>query len=141
MNRIYYPAGMVIPRFVSQALKNDPITVYGDGQQTRTFTNVLDVVQALMMLMENENALGEVFNIGGTEEITILDLAKKIIKETGSKSKIELIPYEEAFGKDFEDMQRRVPGIEKIIRLIGFKPKTDLDTTLRHIIDYMKNNN
>ncbi len=133
--------GMVVPRFVGQALKNDSITVYGDGKQTRTFTYVLDVVQALMMLMENENAPGEVFNIGGIEEITIFDLAKRIIKKTGSKSKIKMIPYDKAFGKDFEDMQRRVPGIEKINKLVGFKPKTDIDTTLRHIIDYMKNNN
>lgn len=130
--------GMVIPRFVDQALKNKPITVYGDGKQTRTFTYVKDVVQALMSLMENDDAVGEVFNVGGTEEISILDLAKKIINATGSKSAIELIPYEEAFEKDFEDMQRRVPSIEKIKNLIGFVPKTDLDTILKHVITYMK---
>lgn len=130
--------GMVIPRFVDQALKNKPITVYGDGKQTRTFTYVKDVVQALMSLMENDDAVGEVFNVGGTEEISILDLAKKIINATGSKSAIELIPYEKAFEKDFEDMQRRVPSIEKIKNLIGFVPKTDLDTILKHVITYMK---
>ncbi len=88
--------------------------------------------------MENGAAPGEVFNIGGTEEITILDLAKKIIKKTGSKSSIKMIPYEEAFEKDFEDMMRRVPGIEKIKELIGFEPQTDLDTILEYVIDDMK---
>ncbi|PIP07924.1 MAG: nucleoside-diphosphate sugar epimerase [Syntrophobacteraceae bacterium CG23_combo_of_CG06-09_8_20_14_all_50_8] len=130
--------GMVIPRLVSQALKNEPLTVYGNGKQSRTFTYVKDVVRALMALMESEAALGEVFNIGGTEEITILDLAKRIIQATGSLSPITLIPYEEAFEKDFEDMQRRVPGIEKIKRCVGFEPKTDLDTILKHIIDFMR---
>jgi len=130
--------GMVIPRFVSQALKNKPLTVYGDGNQTRTFTYVKDVVEALMTLVENDGAVGEVFNVGGTEEISIIDLAKRIIKATGSKSSIKLIPYDEAFGKDFEDMQRRVPGTEKINKLIGFEPKTDFDTMLRKIIRYMK---
>jgi UDP-glucose 4-epimerase len=132
--------GMVIPRFVEKALKNQPITVYGDGSQTRTFTYVADVVEALMGMMECEEAFGEVFNIGGTEEITILDLAKRIIHETGSTATINLIPYDEAFGKDFEDMQRRVPGIDKIGRLIGFHPKTDLDTILKKVISYHKRN-
>lgn len=131
--------GMVIPRFVGQALKNEPLSVYGDGKQSRTFTYVKDVVHALTALMESDNAVGEVLNIGGTEEITISDLAEKIIKMTGSKSTVDLIPYEKAFEKDFEDMQRRVPGIEKIKKLIGFKPETDLDTILKHVIKYMKN--
>jgi len=126
--------GMVIPRFVDQALKNKPISVYGDGSQSRTFTYVKDVVKALMGLMENDDAVGEVFNIGGTEEITILELAEKIIRETGSSSTVELIPYSEAFEKDFEDMQRRVPGIEKIKKVIGFEPETDLDAILKHVI-------
>ncbi|MFC1815275.1 GDP-mannose 4,6-dehydratase [Thermodesulfobacteriota bacterium] len=130
--------GMVIPRLVSQALKNIPLTVYGDGQQSRTFTYVKDVVEALMALMAADNAVGEVFNIGGTEEITILDLAKKILKQTNSVATIELISYEKAFGKDFEDMQRRVPGIEKIKELVGFEPKTDLDTILQNVISYMR---
>ena len=130
--------GMVIPRFIQQALDNEPITVYGSGTQSRTFTYVKDVVQALMALMENGAAPGEVFNIGGTEEITILDLAKKIIEKTGSQSSIKMISYEEAFEKDFEDMMRRVPGIEKIKELIGFEPKTDLDTILEYVIDDMK---
>ena len=129
--------GMVIPRLVSQALKNIPLTVYGTGQQSRTFTYVKDVVEALMALMEADKAAGEVFNIGGTEEITILELAKKIIKLTKSSSAIDVIPYEKAFEEDFEDMQRRVPSIEKIKAVTGFEPKTDLDTILRNVITFM----
>ncbi len=130
--------GMVIPRFVSQALKNEPLTVYGDGKQSRTFTYVKDVVQALRALMDCREAEGDVFNIGGTEEITILDLANKIIRATGSRSSVVLIPYEDAFEKDFEDMQRRVPGIEKIKSLVGFEPKTRLDTILEQVIGFMR---
>lgn len=130
--------GMVIPRFVSQALENKALTVYGDGRQSRTFTYVKDVVAALMALMAQEEAVGEVFNVGGTEEITIVELAEKIVKATGSTSTIELIPYEEAFEKDFEDMQRRVPGIEKIKALIGFEPKTSLDDIIRQVVEYTK---
>ena len=132
--------GMVIPRFVSQALRNEPLKVYGDGSQTRTFTYVKDVVWALMRLIEKEEAFGEVFNIGGIEEVSILDLAKRIIEATDSKSEIELIPYEKAFGKDFEDMQRRVPGLEKIENLIGFNPQTSLDVILSKVITYMRTN-
>ncbi len=128
--------GMVIPRFVDQALQNRPLTVYGDGKQTRTFTYVKDVVNALIALMHNKNAVGEVFNIGGIEEISILNLAKKIIELIGSESTIELVPYEKAFEKDFEDMQRRVPGIDKIKKLIGFEAKTDLDTILQNVISH-----
>jgi len=131
--------GMVLPRFVSQALNNHNITVYGDGTQTRTFTYVKDVVEALIGLVEAQNTTGEVFNIGGTEEISILDLAEKIIKKTGASSSIELIPYEKAFGKDFEDMLRRVPSIEKIHQYIGFKPNTGMDEILQQVIDFMKN--
>jgi UDP-glucose 4-epimerase len=127
--------GMVIPRLVSQALKNKPLTVYGDGTQTRTFTDVKDVVWALINLMENENAFGEVFNVGGTQEISILDLAKKIISLTNSRSEIQMIPYDDVFGKDFEDMQRRVPSVEKLNKLIGFDPKTTLDAILTKIIN------
>jgi UDP-glucose 4-epimerase len=131
--------GMVIPRFIEQALKNLPITVYGDGTQTRTFTYVKDVVHVLMELMKHQQTVGEVFNIGGTEEISIYDLAQKIVAKTDSKSVIEKIPYEKAFKKDFEDMQRRVPSIEKIKAFIGFEPMTDLDTILTHTIAYIKN--
>ncbi len=130
--------GMVIPRLVDQALQNRPLTVYGDGKQSRTFTYVKDVVNALIALMHEKNAVGEVFNIGGIEEITILDLAKRIIEQTGSESTIAMIPYEKAFEKDFEDMQRRVPGIDKIKKLIGYEPKTDLHTILQSVISYQK---
>jgi UDP-glucose 4-epimerase len=130
--------GMVIPRFVDQALKNKTLTVYGDGTQTRTFTHVKDVVKAFMSLIQSKGAVGEVFNIGGIDEISMLDLAKKIIEKTKSNSNIELIPYEAAFEKDFEDMQRRVPGIEKIQSLIGFAPSISLDQILDDVIVYMK---
>jgi nucleoside-diphosphate-sugar epimerase len=130
--------GMVIPTFVDQALKNETLTVHGDGRQTRTFTYVKDVVRALMGLMDSENAAGEVFNIGGTEEITILSLAERIIRMTESSSLIDFIPYEKAFGKDFEDMQRRVPSIEKIRQAIGFEPQTPLDAILENIVQSMK---
>lgn len=130
--------GMVIPRLVSQALQNIPLTVYGTGRQSRTFTYVKDVVEALMGLMEADEAAGEVFNIGGIEEITILDLAEKIIKLTKSSSAIDVIPYEKAFEEDFEDMQRRVPSIEKIRAVAGFEPKTDLDTILQNVVAFMR---
>ena len=102
------------------------------------FTYVKDVVQALMALVKADDAVGQVLNVGGTEEITIFDLAQKIITATGSKSKIEFIPYDKAFGKDFEDMQRRVPGIEKIKKLIDFNPKTDIDEILKQVIQFTK---
>jgi len=130
--------GMVVPRFITQALNNDPLTVYGDGLQTRTFTGVKDVVQVFMALMENEDSFGQVFNIGGIEEISMLDLAKKIITLTGSKSEIVLIPYEEAYQADFEDMMRRVPSVEKAARLIGFKPNVNLDDILPEIVTFMR---
>nr|HID59273.1 NAD-dependent epimerase/dehydratase family protein [Desulfobacterales bacterium] len=131
--------GMVIPRFVRQALLKEPLTIYGDGKQTRTFTYVKDVVHALISLMDEPRAVGEIFNVGGTEEISIEALAKKIIDITGSDSTLEYIPYEKAFLKDFEDMERRVPGIQKIKSFIGFEPQTDLDTILHRVIDFMKN--
>ncbi|MGD9972630.1 MAG: GDP-mannose 4,6-dehydratase [Desulfatirhabdiaceae bacterium] len=130
--------GMVIPRFVSQALKHESITVYGDGTQTRTFTYVKDVVNALIGLMDQDGAVGGVFNVGGIQEISIGDLAKKIIEMTGSRSKIEFIPYEKAFGRDFEDMQRRVPSIEKIKKLTGYEPRTGLDEILEQVIEHIR---
>ena len=130
--------GMVIPRLVEQALKDEPLTVYGDGEQTRTFTYVKDVVCAIMELLEHENTFGEVFNVGGTEEITILRLAEKIIEKAGARSQIHKIPYDKAFKKDFEDMRRRVPSIDKIKKFIGFEPKTDLDSILDHVIEDMR---
>jgi len=130
--------GMVVPRFVSQALKNEPVTVYGDGTQTRTFTYIDDVTKAFMALMQHEEAIGEVFNVGGLQEISMLDLANKIIEKAGSTSEVSLIPYEDAFEKDFEDMQRRVPGIDKFKDLVGFRPETDLDTILDLVIKHMR---
>lgn len=130
--------GMVLPRFVHQALKNKPLTVYGDGNQTRTFTYVKDVIWAFMRLIEKEQAFGQVFNIGGIEEISIRDLATKIIDACGSSSKVEFIPYESAFGRDFEDMQRRVPSIDKISDLIGFNPQTYLNNILSKVISYTR---
>ncbi len=128
----YY--GMVVPRFVEQALNNKPITVYGTGKQSRCFTHVKDVVKALIKLVEEPKAVGEVFNIGSQEEITIEQLAKEVIKITKSKSKIEYIPYEKAYEEGFEDMQRRVPDTGKINRLIGFKPSYTLKQIIEDIV-------
>ncbi|RJQ78734.1 MAG: NAD-dependent epimerase/dehydratase family protein [Desulfobacteraceae bacterium] len=130
--------GMVIPRLVGQALRNEPLTVYGDGNQTRTFTYVKDVVGAFVRLVENEDAFGQVLNIGGIEEISILALARRIIAACDSSSEIQFIPYDKAFGKDFEDMQRRVPGIDKIQNLIGFTPETSLDVILSKVTNYLR---
>jgi UDP-glucose 4-epimerase len=128
--------GMVIPRFVKQALENEPITVYGDGTQTRTFTHVEDVVQALLKLIDNHDAIGEVVNIGGVEEVSILDLAQRVKQKVRSSSEIRLIPYDEVFPRDFEDMQRRVPSTMKLQKLIGYAPTLDLDKILDDVIAY-----
>jgi len=130
--------GMVVPRLIAQALSNEPLTVYGNGLQTRTFTGVKDVVQVFMGMMEKDESFGQVYNIGGTEEISILDLAKKIITLAESKSEIVMIPYEKAYAADFEDMMRRVPSVEKVARLIGFKPGVDLDDILTEIVTFMR---
>lgn len=127
--------GMVIPRFVGQALSGEPITVYGDGRQTRTFTYISDVVEAVKRLIDCREAEGEVVNIGGTEETTMLALAETIKAKTGSSSPIEFIPYERAFQRDFEDMLRRVPSIDKLRRLTGFSPTVQLEEMLERIID------
>jgi UDP-glucose 4-epimerase len=128
--------GMVVPRFVRQALRGEPIQVYGDGQQSRCFADVLDVVEAVVKLAEHPEAIGNVFNIGATEEISIGDLAKKVIEQTGSQSEIVRVPYEEAYAPGFEDMRRRVPSIEKIQKLIGYKPRYSLKETLQRVIEY-----
>jgi UDP-glucose 4-epimerase len=131
--------GMVIPRFVTQALKGEPITVYGDGSQTRTFTDVHDVIWALRRLMAEPGACGDVFNVGGIKEITILDLAQRIISLSQSSSEICFIPFDKAYdNKNFEDMMRRVPDIEKVRRTIGFNPTTDIDGILTGIIEHIK---
>jgi UDP-glucose 4-epimerase len=130
--------GMVVPSFVQQALLGHPITVYGDGEQTRSFTYVDDVVYALLQLMEHPQATGEVFNVGNSEEISINDLASRVKKMVGSESQIVHISYDEAFEKGFEDMQRRVPDITKIKKLIGFKPTVSLEESIRRIIEYYR---
>ena len=130
--------GMVIPRFVQQALAGEPITVYGNGSQSRCFTFVRDVVGALVGLMQTDQAVGEVFNIGSHEEISIYDLACKIKEKTGSQSPIEKIPYSQAYEKGFDDMLRRVPSIEKIGKIIGYKPSYSLDQILDSVITYYR---
>ena len=130
--------GMVLPRFIQAALKNEPITIYGDGNQTRCFAHVYDVVDAVIAIAFSKNTIGKVVNIGNNFEISINDLARKIISETGSKSEIIYIPYAEAYGDGFEDMERRVPNIELINELVGWKPERDLSTIIRDIYTEMK---
>jgi UDP-glucose 4-epimerase len=125
--------GMVVPRFVKAALDNDPITIYGDGTQTRCFAHVYDVVDAVVSIAFAENTIGKVINIGNDNEISINDLAQKIIKETNSKSKKIYVPYTEAYGDGFEDMERRVPNINLINELVGWKPKRNLSTMIADI--------
>ena len=128
--------GMVIPRLVRQALVGDPITVYGDGEQTRCFCHVRDVVSAVRGLLTDDRALGETFNIGASEEISMLALAHRIIKHTESGSTIELVPYEVAFaGRSFEDMRRRVPDTAKINELLAWKPTRSLDDILDEVVE------
>ncbi len=128
--------GMVIPTFVKQALSGRPITVFGDGKQSRCFTDVSDVVKGLAELAVHPGAEGEVFNIGTKNEITIFDLAKKVKEMTGSKAEIVFVPYEKAYEEGFEDMPRRVPDIGKIQKLIGYKPAITLEQTLQRVIDF-----
>lgn len=129
--------GMVVPRFVQWALNNDPIQVYGDGQQSRCFGNVYDVVDAIYRLSINDSAIGQLFNIGNNEEITIKQLAERVRERAGSSSEITLIPYEEAYqDPGFEDFRRRVPSIEKIGKYVGWEPNTNLDDTIDQIIDF-----
>ncbi len=123
--------GMVLPRFISAAKKNAPLKVFGDGKQSRCFCLVTDVVESLVRLQNCKNARGEIFNIGGTEEISILDLAKVVVETLGSKSKIELIPYDKAYAPGFDDMRRRKPLVEKLERFVKFKPQTPLCEIIR----------
>jgi UDP-glucose 4-epimerase len=127
---------MVIPTFVKQALAGRPITVYGDGQQSRCFGYVGDVVGALIKLMDNSSAVGQVFNIGSNQEITILELAERVKQLTQSDSEIVFMPYDEAYEEGFEDMPRRVPDISKIGELVGFRPEMSLDGILESVIDF-----
>jgi UDP-glucose 4-epimerase len=128
--------GMVAPRFVTAALKNENISVYGDGNQVRCFCHVSDAVAALLKVIDSNDAIGQVFNIGNNQQITIMELAKKVIEVTGSKSKIELVPYEKAYGTGFEDMQRRVPDISKIKKMLGWEPKIGLVQIIKDIAAY-----
>ena len=125
--------GMVLPRFVSAALNNEPLSVYGSGDQIRCFCHVADAVRALLLVMDSDNAVGEVFNVGNNQQITIMELAKKVIEITGSKSTIEKISYDKAYPDGFEDMQRRVPDISKIKRVLGWQPEIDLDQIIKDI--------
>jgi UDP-glucose 4-epimerase len=130
--------GMVVPRFVKSALANEPITVYGDGKQTRCFAHVYDVIDAVIAIAFASNTVGKVINIGNDSEISINRLAQRVIAETGSKSEIVYVPYEEAYGDGFEDMERRVPNIELINQLVGWKPNRDLSTMIADISAEMK---
>lgn len=126
--------GMVIPRLVKQAVNGETLTVYGDGHQSRCFCNVKDTVRAVVKLSQEPKAIGEIFNVGSSEEITILDLAKRIVLRAGSQSEIKMIPYDQAYEAGFEDMRRRVPNTEKIKAAIGWQPTIQLNQTLDEVI-------
>jgi len=130
--------GMVIPRFVGQALRGEALTVFGDGSPRRCFAHVRDVVRAVIGLMENDAANGEVFNIGSTEEITMLDLARRVLELTGSRSEVRFVPYEEAYGPDFEDLGRRVPDVAKLAAIVDWTRLASLDEILRSVIESMR---
>jgi UDP-glucose 4-epimerase len=130
--------GMVVPNFVRQALSGGPITVFGDGTQSRSFTYVGDVVRAMVALINEPRAVGHVFNIGNGQEISIYDLAVRIKAMTGSASPIVTIPYEQAYEAGFEDMPRRVPDISKVRDLVGYEPTVELDEILQRVIEYVR---
>ena len=125
--------GMVVPRFISAALKNEPLAVYGSGDQIRCFCHVDDAVRALLLVMDSDKAVGEVFNVGNNQQISIMELAKRVIELTGSSSTIEKIAYEKAYPEGFEDMQRRVPDISKIKQVLGWTPQINLDQIIKDI--------
>ncbi len=128
--------GMVVPRFVKQALRNEPFTVYGDGRQTRCFTHVTDAVRAMIGLMDADQTVGEVYNLGSEKETPILELAERVKQLTESESPITFVPYTEAYGDNFEDMPRRVPSLEKIQAAIGWEPQIEFDDILQSVIEY-----
>ena len=130
---------MVIPRFVEAALNNQPLKVYGDGQQSRCFCHVKDVVRALMMLLNCKNCYGGIFNIGSEESVSIERLAQLVIKYTQSKSGIEFIPYDVAYAAGFEDMRRRFPDISQINQLVGWKPELTLQKIITDVASHLKN--
>jgi UDP-glucose 4-epimerase len=131
--------GMVVPRFVRSALKNEPINIYGDGTQSRVFCHVYDAIEALLALVGTDKTINEVYNVGGTGEITIKQLAESIIKQTNSNSTIEYIPYEKAYAPGFEDMQRRVPDISKIKEAIAWQPQNDLKQIISDVAAHITN--
>jgi UDP-glucose 4-epimerase len=131
--------GMVIPRFVRSALKNEPISIYGDGTQSRVFCHVHDAIEALLALVGTDKTFNEVYNVGGTGEITIKELAETVIKETSSQSSIEFIPYEKAYAPGFEDMQRRVPDISKIKQELNWAPKKNLSQIISDVAAHITN--
>jgi UDP-glucose 4-epimerase len=128
--------GMVVPRFVSAALKNEPLSVYGSGDQIRCFCHVTDAVRGLLLVMDSGKAVGEVFNVGNNQQISIMELAKKVIEITGSNSTIEKIAYEKAYPQGFEDMQRRVPDISKMKQVLGWSPEINLDQIIKDIATF-----
>jgi UDP-glucose 4-epimerase len=128
--------GMVLPNFVQQALKNQPISVYGDGKQSRCFCDVRDTVEGLMRLMDRDSAVGEVVNVGNTEEISIEGLARLVWERTGSSSSIQYVPYDQAYEPGFEDMKRRVPSVDKLASLTGFRPQTPLTEIIDRVSAY-----
>ncbi len=128
--------GMVVPRFVSAALKNEPLSVYGSGDQIRCFCHVDDAVRALLLVMDSDKAVGQVFNVGNNKQISIMELAKKVIELTGSTSSIEKIAYKNAYPEGFEDMQRRVPDISKIKQVLGWSPEINLDQIIKDIATF-----
>jgi UDP-glucose 4-epimerase len=130
--------GMVIPNFVRQALAGHPITVFGDGTQSRSFTHVVDVVDALLKLVDEPKAIGQVINIGNTEEVTISALAERVRDLSRSSSPITYIPYDQAYESGFEDMPRRVPDLRKVFEMIGYRPRHGLDDILKEVIDYFR---
>jgi UDP-glucose 4-epimerase len=130
--------GMVVPRFVKSAIANEPVTIYGDGTQTRCFAHVYDVIDAVIAIAFAQNTIGKVINIGNDFEISINGLAQRVIDETNSKSKIVYLPYLEAYGEGFEDMERRVPNIDLIKKLVGWQPKRDLSTMIADIATEMQ---
>ena len=125
--------GMVLPRFIEAALKNEVLSIYGTGDQIRCFCHVTDVVRALLLVIDSEKAVGQVFNVGNNQQISIRDLAQKVIKITGSKSIIEKVAYEKAYSEGFEDMQRRIPDISKIKQVLGWTPEINLDQIIKDI--------
>ena len=127
--------GMVIPRFVNQALRNEPLTVYGDGTQQRCFCFVGDIVDALVKLIETDEAYGQVFNLGGSEEVSIMTLAERVIARAGSSSTIRVIPYDEAYEAGFEDMERRVPNTDRAAATVGFRQTLDLDGIIDSVVE------